>query len=423
MRPLKWLAWSVLLSGGAAGLPAEFPWSSGYLEVGPSFAHPLLFQQDFQAPGPPLAGWSRVPLPLTPQVVWAAQPGVRVGTASLVPGLPQQVSRTWQVPVALTLPVSAPAIVDLGPGLRGPGAVAVHPGLSVPTRFPPGQVFLRVSLDANYRQGGHSLSVPQLNGRVLTLQRLEAGRALFTVAGLGEVERLGSPSRGFPDLAPLIPDPELATLKRTYEGHDVWGYGGLSTSCAPSEQAGVGVEGPHTQALRVQRVARLGTPLSLNVQGGFGSELGHGADAVTLTPLVFLLDAAPFQSDGSFGFSSSPNQPDVSEEELLAQIETAQSPGVCGSTVPIFLMDTWAVPRVFSRTPPTAQVPVKMPEDPTGLTRWQYAWLAGFPSSTFGSLSELLRLSEWQYRNIPFPARVSFDAGGKVKQVEVPRLP
>lgn len=51
-------------------------------------------------------------------------------------------------------------------------------------------------------------------------------------------------------------------------------------------------------------------------------------------------------------------------------------------------------------------------EDGRGLTRWQYAWRFGFPSSTFGDLSELMRLPVWEYRNIPFPAARRTDTAG-----------
>jgi hypothetical protein len=56
------------------------------------------------------------------------------------------------------------------------------------------------------------------------------------------------------------------------------------------------------------------------------------------------------------------------------------------------------------------------------LDRWQVAWLWGFPSIQFGTPDELMKLPEWQYENIPFPARVIFENDHVVK-VDIPRLP
>lgn len=431
------------MSGLALAACASFPWADGYLDVGQTAAFPLVFRSRSATPRP--EGTSP-PRTVGARVLWSAKPLPPV-QAVLTPGRPTPLGQGWQVPVALTLDATAPAMVEV---LHQP--VAVHPGLTVPAvRL--GQAFLRVDLDADYRQAGRVLSVPELAGRVLTLKRLDAGAATFTVDGLGEVQRGGDPKSGFPDLATLIDDPELAALKRKYEGQRVWGYGGLHATCFPSPQGQVGVAVPFTQGVRVRRVARLGKPMSLNVQGGVGfGEVGWGADALALTPLVFLLDPAPFESDGTLSFSSvgdagetGPLPPGVRPapppptavplsppDEFMAQIAQGNQPGVCGHSVALYLPDTWAVTRVFSRTAPGTGVPgvgdgrgpgISAPIPARGLTRWQYAWLSGFPSSTFGDLSAVLRLSEWQYRNIPFPATVRFDAQGKVSEVDVPRLP
>ncbi|CAM3929603.1 hypothetical protein [Deinococcus marmoris] len=417
--------------GLALAAPTALPWSEGYLDLGQTAAFPLVLRPRSPTPMPDAPSPPRT---VGARVLWSAKPLPPV-RAVLTPGRPTPLGQGWQAPVALTLNATAPAVVEV---LNQP--MAVHPGLTVPAvRL--GQAFLRVDLDAVYRQAGRVLSVPELAGRVLTLKRLDAGAATFMMDGLGEVQRDGDPKGGFPDLAPLIDDPELAALKRKYEGQPVWGYGGLHADCFPSAREQVGMEVPLTQGVRVRQVARLGKPMLLNVQGGVGSgEVGWGADALALTPLVFLLDPAPFESAGTVSFSSSggnePPQstgvPSSAPEDFMAQIEQATRPGVCGQSVAIYLLDTWAVTRVLSRTAPGAGVPgvgdgrgpgISAPIPARGLTRWQYAWLSGFPSSTFGDLSAVLRLSKWEYRNIPFPATVTFDAQGKVSEVDVPRLP
>ncbi len=429
---------ALLLSLSASAAPAPFPWTQGYLDPSRSFAQPLLFTQDYQQAGPPSQGWSRAPLSVVVRSVWPAQP-LEFERAELLPGVPEPIGQSWRVPVGLRLlgTLKRPAVLQLtGPDRLGV-TLAVHPGLSVPTNFSPGQDFLRTDLNVVYRQNGKPLDVPALAGRVLTLRRLEAGRALFSAEGLGEVERIGDPAAGFHDLSPLIPDPDLAALKRRYEGKTVWGYGGLRTHCFPNENSSVGKGVELNQGVTVRRVARLGKPQFLNVQGGAGDDVGHGADALALTPLVFLLDATPFGSTGDLGFSSSgpageagspPTAPDPDpvNADLQRFMELANRPDLCGLNVPYALLDTWAAERVFSLTPPSQALLTlsrNLPPDGRGLTRWQYAWLNGFPSSTFGSLGEVLTLPHWQYRNIPFASTVSFGQNGQVDGVQVPRLP
>lgn len=424
---------AALLLGSAAAAPAPFPWSQGYLDPGRSFAQPLLYMQDYRQAGPPADGWSRAPLSVTLSSVWPAEPA-GVEKAELLPGVPEPIGQSWRVPVGLRLPgtLTRPAVLHLSGPARLGMTLAVHAGLSVPTTFQPGQDFLRTDLDVVYRRNGHALDVPALAGRILTLRRLEAGRVLFNAEGLGEVERLGDPAAGFPDLSPLIADPDLAALKRRYEGHTVWGYGGLHTPCFPDANGSVGKGVAFTQGVTVRRVARLGKPSFLNVQGGAGDDVGHGADALALTPLVFLLDARPFASTGDFGFSSSgpagvaAPDPDPANADLQRFMELANRPDLCGLNVPYTLMDTWAAERVFSLTPPSQELLTlsrNLPPDGRGLPRWQYAWLNGFPSSTFGGLGDVLKLPMWQYRNIPFASTVSFGQDGRVNGVQVPRLP
>jgi hypothetical protein len=436
--PTKLLIAALLLGSAAAAAPAPFPWAQGYLDPGRSFAQPLLYTQDYQKAGPPAQGWSRMPLPVMVGSIWPVQP-LDFGKAELLPGVPEPRGQSWRVPVGLRLlgTLKRPAVLQLTGLARLSMTLVMHPGLSVPTIFQPGQEFLRTDFNVMYQQNGNVLDVPALAGRILTLQRLEGKKAIFNAEGLGEIERVGSSAQGFPDLSPLIADPDLAALKRKYEGKTVWGYGGLKTQCFPDANGSVGKGVPMTQGVTVRRVARLGKPQFLNVQGGAGDDVGHGADALALTPLVFLLDATPFRSTGDLGFSSSgpageadspptPPDPDPANADLQRFMELASRPDLCGLDVPYALMDTWAAERVFSLTPPSKELLTlsrNLPPVGRGLTRWQYAWLNGFPSSTFGSLSELLTLPKWQYRNIPFAATVSFDQEGRVNDVQVPRLP
>ncbi|GMA13963.1 hypothetical protein [Deinococcus metallilatus] len=426
---MRLLALAGLILLGAAQA-AGFPWERGFLDVGSSVREPLVFTWDQPELSPPSGGWERQPLQVPLGVVWSARP-VSGPQATLTPGLPVRFGREQFVPVNLKTSLTVPAVVNLlaeAPARRSPATtglriafpLAVNPAVPAPSPLAAGQEFLRLGGDAVYRRAGQGLPYPALTGRVLTLRRLEAGRAVFFTDGLGEVVREGDPQAGFSDLAPLVDDPALPALKGRYEGKPVWAYGGLGGVCQPAPEMSQGVEAPLREPLKVRRVLRLARPLVLNASGGFGDEVGHGADSIALTPLVFLLDSRALGPNGSF--SATGAAAEQLHEQLLngaGMTDTA----ACGVSFPAFLPDTWAVERVFSLTPPSAAVPAEPPADPRGLTRWQYAWLFGFPSATFGTRDELLKKSVWEYRNIPFPASVTFDAAGKVGSVEVPRLP
>ncbi|WP_424949933.1 hypothetical protein [Deinococcus sp.] len=424
----------------SAATPSAFPWTRGYLDVGRSLDQPLLFMEDAEQPNPPAQGWSRAPLPVMVSSVWrAGAAGIR--KAELLPGVPESLGQSWRVPVGLRLSGSdRPAVFKLTGAGRGTVTVAVHPGLKVLATVRPGQEFLRLDLNAVYRHSGKVLDAPALAGRVLKLLRLESDRAVFRAEGLGEVERMGNPAQGFPDLAPLIVDPDLTALKRQYQGHTVWGYGGLHANCFLDQNSSIGKGVGLETGVTVRRVIRLGKPLLLNVQGGYGHDLGDEGDVLALTPLVFLLDAKPFDSTGDLGFSSISTAdqaapllgaadappPGPEETDIQRLMELSNRPDICGLSVPYALIDTWAVTRVFSLTPPSRELlklRQNLPKDALGLTRWQYAWLSGFPTIDTGTVGELLKLGVWQYKNIPSPATVSFDSAGNVSHVEIPNLP
>ncbi len=86
----------------------------------------------------------------------------------------------------------------------------------------------------------------------------------------------------------------------------------------------------------------------------------------------------------------------------------------------VLFADAWQLERTYSFTPPP---PGLNPRSRlVGLTRSQYAWRGGFPSSTFATKARLLTLNTWQYDSIPFPITVTFRNGRAVKR-DVPRLP
>ncbi|WP_104992240.1 hypothetical protein [Deinococcus sp. NW-56] len=170
------------------------------------------------------------------------------------------------------------------------------------------------------------------------------------------------------------------------------------------------------EPLRIKRILRLTRPVWAGAQRYLGLDNG-GADLIAFTPIVVQVE----RPAGARVVSGSSSGPEARNAPGRLFDDARTSP-LC-QTMNLVLADTWSLPRTFSAAPPSGRVPLDAPASPEGLDRWQYAWLFGFPSATYGPREELLKLRTWQYINIPFPATVSFDERGKVTQVQVPRLP
>ena len=299
--------------------------------------------------------------------------------------------------------------------------LALNPQVAQVPPVHPGQRYLRTGSGGHYTHNGTEVSFAFLTSHILTLVKLEAQRAVFRADGLGEIIRQGDTRTGFPELAPLADDPALEQLRRQYVGQPIWAYGGLSGTCHPDAESGVGFEAPFRTAVHIRDLVRVAQPTLLNANGGESDEVTRGADVIALTPLVVLIAASPdIELGGSFSASSSGDTP-FSPDDFFKQLHTATDG--CGDTYTRMLPDTWALERVFSRTPPGKSVPDDMPQDFHTLTRLQYAWLNGLPSVTYGTLKELLAQPTWAYRNIPFAATVTFGKNGLVQNIDVPSLP
>lgn len=407
------------------------PWSQGYVGSGSSAARPLaLILRGGVGPSDRLVFPPRqFPLlPVTPDL------GRVGGVLRLRAGTSLTHSPYGdELPLTSAVEVPQAGVYAAGPAATGERVIleaplAVNPSVPAPPALPQvGQAFLRLDgagEGAVYRQSGNPLAYPVLNGRLLRLTRLEGDRAVFDVEGVGEVVREGAPGSGFDDLAPLVEDPDLKVLRARHEGKRVWGYGGLRGTCSPSPQTAVGWGGPPSASARVRHVFRLARPLNLNAQGGPGGDAARGADTLALTPLVFVLDQPQGVEVGGSVSASGADVPDPGDSDAFAAwLGQITTPASCGDAYTVYLPDTWAVERVFSLTAPSSAVPDPRPDDPRGLTRWQYAWLVGFPDASYGTRDTLLRARQWQYRNIPFPATVTFGPDGRVTDVDVPSLP
>lgn len=295
--------------------------------------------------------------------------------------------------------------------------LALNPQVKRPDALKPGTQFLHLGGDGGYTRSGQPLTHAALQGRLFTLQAVTASGATFQVEGVsGEVQWRGQPGDAFPALFPVAPDPTLDIFRKTLVGRPVWAYGGLNVSCRMTANSTVTFQADLREPLRIKRILRLTRPVWAGAQRYLGLDNG-GADLIAFTPIVVQVE----RPAGARVVSGSSSGPEARNAPGRLFDDARTSP-LC-QTMNLVLADTWSLPRTFSAAPPSGRVPLDAPASPEGLDRWQYAWLFGFPSATYGPREELLKLRTWQYINIPFPATVSFDERGKVTQVQVPRLP
>ena len=298
-----------------------------------------------------------------------------------------------------------------------------HPGLPLAGQPRVGQQFLRIEGDITYLAGGKPVPYASLMGRSITLKAWQGNKAVFDAGTLGQIVRQASVNDGFSDLAPLVDDPELKRLKQMYEGKTVWAYGGVSGWCELSPTLRVGMWARPQMPLKVLRVLRLSAPMRLDPQST-GEAQGMGVHAMTLTPLVFLLDPQPIYEVGSVIDRTGPqgDAPDAEEAWLVLADQAQQrvEQGKCGNaTFPVYLADTWVTERVFSFQRPPLGLKTERDIDGVGLTRQQYAWIHGYPDFSYGTKAEVNTLSTWTYRHFgpDFTRTVKFDAVGRVNSV------
>lgn len=390
-----------------------------YLDLGPSSAQPFAAYLEKKGAAPLKVDLSALPVTLTPVTPMSGQPatGTLGGPAAYdVPGDRPGPRQT----VPLTFTTAAPAgvyrmTVTLPDGhpLYAP-VVALNP--AVPPHDPRriGQTFVHLGGNAAYRQGRKDLGHTQLAGKLFTLKGVTESGATFSVEGVGTVTWQGRWNGNFPGLVPVADDPALDVFRKTLIGHPVWMYGGLTANCQVSPSTSASLEQSFREPVRIRRILRLTRPQWSGAQQYFGLDNG-GADLIALTPVLVQLErprAARVSSASGAG--------DPANNGMLTIFQDALTTPAC-QTLNLMLADTWSLPRTFSATPPSRRVP-DQPREVRTLDRWQYAWLKGFPSATFGPREELLKLDKWQYSNIPFPITVTF-TGGKVSGVVEPRLP
>jgi len=410
--PLRWTELLRLL-GGTIAIATPFPWGSGTVTLNTSTVFPMVFSAETH-----LAPLTTAP---TPVVIRMRPVTPALGTSqavlTLTPQRPvqdgNQVSMLLKANLQSTRAGVYTPVDAAGLNFLGVTPLAVNPAVPTPGPDRPGQRYLRFGPEGDYRHEGKVPPYPSLRSHVLTLVRMDARQAVFNVDGLGEVVRKGDPRTGFPDLAPLVEDPDLPALRRRYVSVPVWAYGGLNTDCLTNPQTDIGFNAPMKRPLKIRDILRVTTSMRLNVNEGDGDDVGDGGGVTALTPLIVLVASNPdFKAKGNL---SSAFEGNVKNADSVT--------ATCGDTFVLRLADSWALPRVFSLTAPGRDVPAAAPNTLKTLNRQQYAWLFGFPSASYGTVQELMASTTWKYLNIPFSATVTFGRTGQVHDIQVPSLP
>lgn len=402
----------------AAPLPPSSLFTT-YLDLGPSSAQPFAAYLEKKGTTPLKIDLSALPVTLTPVTPMSGQPSTGTLSGPLLCDVPGSRPGPRQM-VPLTFTTDAPAgVYRMNVSLPGghplyAPVVSLNPGVQVRDPRQVGQTFIHLGGNAVFRQGGKELGHAQLIGKLFTLKSVTGSGATFRVEGIGDVTWRGGWNGNFPGLVPVADDPSLDIFRKTLIGKPVWMYGGLNVYCQVTPSTSADLVQSYRDPVRVKRILRLTRPQWGGAQRYVGLD-NVGADLIAFTPVLVQLDrpkAARVVSASGTG--------DPAKNGMNSIFKDALTTPAC-QTLNLILADTWSLPRTFSATAPSRRVPVE-PKEVKGLDRWQYAWLKGFPSASYGPRGELLKLNQWQYINIPFPITVTF-TNGKVSEVVEPRLP
>lgn len=175
--------------------------------------------------------------------------------------------------VAFRLEMKAPCgVYALEPNLPGgfiwedaPGfdpvidyPLAHTPGLRVVKVYRLGQRFLSLGAASEYRYNGRPLGYRESYGRLFVLTGYRDETTHFRVKGLARAVTLKTASHArFPGLAPLLRDPALPALQRTYAKKWTWAYGGFELNCAYGRETSIAFVGPLCTPLRVRHIRRV----------------------------------------------------------------------------------------------------------------------------------------------------------------------
>ena len=251
---------------------------------------------------------------------------------------------------------------------------------------------------------GAYIPASRIDGRVLTLKQIEAGRIQFQDEDgpLLYLPRVAD-AISIPDLYPLVVDSTVRVLRTKYVGRQVWGYGGMSL-------IGRGWHAGTRGGLPIAAIYRAyGYAPTLDISASVSQDLLLPSSFVALNPLIV-----------RFGLPRQAN---------ALPVYSPLSHDVLGYTI---RSDAWDFERSYSLVSMSQAHPdwsrttiseVQQGKIAIGMTKDMIAWASGFPS-VYGSIEQVQRLDTWQYtRSAPFSSTVYFHHGVVFRYDPPRRLP
>jgi len=259
---------------------------------------------------------------------------------------------------------------------------------------------------------GQTVRQALLASKLFTLKRIDrAGRwpvVYFAVEGLPGLVHIenGGPLPALPGLCPLVEDAEVRSLRRRYEGKQVWGYGGIGGQCAlvdsrQSIEVGADNQAP-CRLVHLVRICRTATQLSIGTKPGV---VGGAAQSTFTTnyPLIAILASVP----------------DMHLSVLVGDGKPIYQQSKCRTLYAEFA-GAWDFERTYSLVSPSQagrhwpcalRKAVLAGEMRVGMTPDMVAWTLGYPSA-YGTAAQIKAQPLWEYDTLPpFHYSVTFDKG------------
>lgn len=255
-------------------------------------------------------------------------------------------------------------------------------------------------------RNGKAVASSSLEGRILTLQRLDATRMQFKAENIDTplYSSRASDATSIYGLYPLVVDDTVRALRQKYVGRMVWGFGGLDV-------IGGGHSGTMSRSLPIVGIYRAyNYGRNLNIGRFPTSNVDLQSTFVALDPLVI-----------RFGVSA------------LTMLTPVMGPPLPRSTVAYaVLSDQWDFERLYSLVSMSQAHPewssaltakIEQQTVELGMTKDMIAWMLGYPS-VYGTQAQVQALDTWPYdAPAPFDSAVHFHNGIVVKYDPPRNLP
>ncbi len=290
---------------------------------------------------------------------------------------------------------------------------------------------------------GQIVPPKQIAFRVLTLQSIQhppTGAALLTFSVEGSARQVTLNSDAdvdeLPALTPLLDDAPLDSLRRRYEGHLVWCYGGNVAQTATDDPAFFPTSrAPALLPLRVKRILRLDrVGLALSMTTWINNLIGNtqsGHDLYTDDRPLLVELTSPTNR-----FAVNTDEISGPQATLIESSYAAYQKRLKNVTAGEYRIsaDPWELERVFSLQSPQSLHPdwtrqelrhLSNAEVVPGMTRDQVGWATGWPAAPgdIKSFDQLRALPVWVYQRMPFDYTITFNSHGRVSKIDAPQLP